>query len=444
MPEEPDSHLPGQGGLPAFDFTSRAWRDRSLAGKAHISVGYTYFGQLIGHDLGNSVPLAHAPFARDAGDSRDYGGDDWMRLRHNLIENPLTLETIYGPGPMMLPHLFDPDTFLFRVRPGAIISQPYRAPEMNGRRIQSVRALYDSRNRDTTILHRLAVIWMKFHNTVALEIEPALAGGGALAPAVKRAAYGAARAHVLTVWHRLIRQEFLGVFVDPDVLAMPAQQLSQVGAVDETTLLHGVFRAFHALPRSEYRFSQRHRSLRAFLLGRPDNDEKVSSGWQLDWALFFDDIPGQTPAAGTKTGLCASCSPDLMSRGAPVMDLDVITAQSTGTVTLASPEMAALVARLPEGWAAQLDPQALAQRLSREIGQPVSADRLRACPLFFVLMLEAQFHGRQGRFGPLGSLLLRRAIESAIARTVVRPPDPALPIRSNPGSMLELIETTPI
>ena len=61
----------GGGGLPPFDFASRSWRDRSIASKDHIPVGYTYFGQLIGHDLGNSTPLANAPFVRDSGDTHD-------------------------------------------------------------------------------------------------------------------------------------------------------------------------------------------------------------------------------------------------------------------------------------------------------------------------------------------------------------------------------------
>lgn len=434
----------GGGGLPPFDFSSRSWRDRSIKGKEHIPVGYTYFGQLIGHDLGNSTPLANAPFVRDSGDTHDYADADWARRRHNLIENPLTLETVYGPGPMMLPHLYDPNTFLFRVKPGAIISQPYRAPGPQGRNIQSVRALYDGRNRDTTILHRLTVIWMKFHNRVALEIEPPLGRGGAFDKPTKLNAYAQARSHVLSIWHRLIRTEFLEIFCDPDVMAMTDRQMDPFAVIDEATLLHGVFRTFHALPRSEYRFTQRHRSLREFLLGRPDNDEKVSSSWKLDWRLFFHDLANGVPADGTKTGLCASCSPDLMARGALVLDLDVITAQTTDPLTLASPEMTALVARLPAPWAAQLAPDALAQRLSAEIGQEVPAPALGNCPLFFVLMLEAQFHGREGRFGPLGSILLRRAIETAMSRTVFRAPAPGLPTHLNPGSMLELISATPI
>lgn len=189
--------------LPGINFAARDWRVYTLQDKANIPAGYTYFAQLIGHDMGNSVPLSHIPHVRDRYGVQRSDDQTWAASRYNLIENPLTLETIYGLGPVMTPHLYDPKTYKFRVETKVVMSLPHTAADY------SVRALHDPRNRDTTILHRLAVIWMKFHNAVVDQIAPDLQQRVIGNPKAKVLIFAQARAHVLTVWHRLIWNDFL-------------------------------------------------------------------------------------------------------------------------------------------------------------------------------------------------------------------------------------------
>ncbi|MBF9052189.1 hypothetical protein GTA62_19700 [Roseobacter sp. HKCCD9010] len=409
---------------PPWYVATRAWRDFCMAEKQQIPVGYTYFGQLIAHDIGNSVPLDHVPHSgRDK--LRPLNGVPAVQSaqRYNLIENPLVLETLYGAGPAMLPHLFDPDTFRFRITPRRILS------ETLGKGDASVRALYDPRNRDTTMLHRLAVIWMKFHNLVAEEYSALMGGGTAVSAQSPGAVYAGARAHVVNVWHHLIRSDFLPRFVDPGVVEIARTQTLDL---EETTLLHGVFRTFHALPRSSYDFGTETQSLSNLLLKGLRDKERKTGGWALDWAKFFDDGAG-----GSKTGISASMSPDLLIDHQHVLDLDLGTATDTGPLRLYREEIQTAVAKLPPAAQQQVDPKTMARNAEAKLEVVVTPESIANGPLFFALMLEAQLYGQGGRFGPLGSLLFQNMMETRL-RKVVNAPSPSEAL-SRPNSMMELI-----
>lgn len=418
-----------------INYADAVWRERTMRDKQHIPAGYTYFGQLIGHDLGKSTNLSHVPYSRKVGMPPKPATDHWYRGRYNLIENPLTLETLYGAGPMLLPHLFDQKTFLFRTEEGLIISKKLSDTD------PSIRAIYDSRNRDTTILHRLTTIIMKFHNKVALEFWPKLNTRAYVDPKKKRETYAVARNHVLSVWHDLIRADFLSQFVLKDIMEMKLNPPTEANTLDETTVQHGLFRAFHALPRKEYRFTkQKSRTLKSFLLDKLENDEKDVSQWELDWDMFFDEN-----AEGTKTGICASFSPSLANNGELILRADLSTVDTTGPLRFGNKVVQRILRLLPVSYQDQLDPAALAKsftsRYASEMKWKLSAEEVRSGPIFLVLMIEAQLYGDNGKFGPLGSLMLRRVIEQAISKTEFLNDQTPEPIRSKPSSMLELIRT---
>lgn len=150
------------------------WRGECLRKVGHIPSGYTYLAQLMGHDMGFSVPVGSVPHV----DQASATPDDPLAVmrpagRYNLIRNPFTLETIYGAGPALLSHLYDPQTLLFRLSPYEIrasLQWPQLAADESSPRVP-VRALYDERNRDTLMLHELTVAWMQYHNLCALRLQ---------------------------------------------------------------------------------------------------------------------------------------------------------------------------------------------------------------------------------------------------------------------------------
>ena len=424
---EPDTPEPRPRAV-SFNIVDPVRRKARMAQKAMIPAGYTYFAQLIGHDIGNSVRLGSVPHAMRAPLTAPQAGPP--PVLYNLIENPLTLETLYGPGPTLLHHVFDPGTFLFRTSREETTSLQFQGPQKE--RDLSVRALYDSRNRDTTFLHRLSVILMKFHNYIARDIRDAR---GEIFWNKRGEIYSTARAHVLAVWHDVIRHDFLPTFVDPACL--PAARYS-MPTLDDTTLLHGVFRAFHALPLSNYFMDHQLRALK-MVLRQGLAPASLADKWGMDWANFF--VQTENP---NKTGLSATMSDQLTGRnGLSLTDLDLSTSRFAQPLRLGDDTIRRAVKVLHPEDAARLEPAAFAQAVNGLFGvnsgpQMLVGKHMKWMPLFATLMLEADLYGTQGRFGPLGGLLLTHMMERLLDRVVGATPAPYDLAR--PRTMYEIIQ----
>lgn len=404
------------------------WRNTCLQKVAHIPSGYTYLAQLMGHDMGSSVPLDSVPYVLRG----DGPAPAPARRRYNLIENPLTLETVYGPGPTLLSHLYDPDTMLFRLVPGTALTKVHTTDTR-----VLIRSLYDERNRDTLMLHELTVAVMQYHNRVARLL---LDKGQTPARA-----YARARNHVVRVWHGILDQDLLPRLVHPDIAALDAAALPAVWQLDETTLLIGLFRAFHAMPLGLYTFA------------RPGDPARTGSGphpigrlmkkgygvsdaerfWKVGWEAFLG-----AGGDGPRTGISLSVDRALKMPAGLLAALDAQSSSAARPLRLTTPDVREMIARLPGGWPARISAEALAQDfVAAHPTAPVlpTADALGRGPLYQVLMAEAQLHGQMGGFGPLGSAVLRASITGSIARVVLTEEDATLAVLDKPRTMLDLI-----
>ena len=408
--------------------TDPVWRRACLAQTAHIPSGYTYLGQLMGHDMGSSVSMSSVPHTRRGKDMTAVAA--LGPTRYNLIDNPLTLETVYGSGPSMASTLYDPETMLFRLTPGARLARVYRvSPDPLSDRREVIRALYDERNRDTLMLHELTVAWMQFHNLCARSLLPAHR---------PFQVYVIVRNHAVRVWHHIVAQDILPRFIHPDIAALT--QIPQEWRLDETTLLHGLFRAFHAMPLAAYHLgrSGRH-NLRVLLKSGFDHSE-AETDWAVDWALLFGEKPG-----GPKTGLSASVAPELRApvSAAAVIALDDRSAAEALPLRPGNPVIESALAKLPAAWRDRLTPDRLAQDFNARFpAAPIdlTAEVVEWGPLFQMMMIEAQLYGQKGGLGPFGSALLRGSIMGSIDRVALAPELPAAQNLPRPATMLELIK----
>jgi len=403
------------------------WRAACLSRVAHIPSGYTYLAQLMGHDLGSSVEAASVPWSRGAEDDTAATPP----VRYNLIDNPLTLETVYGPGPAMLAHVYDPETWLFRLTPGARLARIYARGlnAVSDPDPRPIRALYDERNRDSLMLHELVVAWMQFHNRnaralMAQGIEP-------------YRAYVLARTHAVRCWHRIVTEDLLPRFLHPEIAALPAPP--RACELDETTLLHGLCRAFHALPLAAYALGRSGLHNLGTLLKRGYAVSEAETDWRIDWPLFFGARPG-----GPRSGMSASVAPELRApvTAAAIIALDTRSAAEARPLRLGNARIGAARAALPGDWPARLTAARLAADFAAahpEAPVALDADALEWGPLYQFLMVEAQVHGQQGGFGPLGSALLAASVAGSIRRVVMAAEGPREAGLPRPASMLELI-----
>ncbi|RJL19693.1 hypothetical protein [Paracoccus siganidrum] len=430
QPSAADIRVEGARQMPEILLrTTPAWRRACLAEVSHVPAGYTYLGQLMGHDIGSSVTQDSVPHVTRGNAT---GAAALLGEHHyNLIDNPLTLETVYGPGPMMLSHLYDPGTMLFRLTPGARLARVYGRGAGRDPDPVPFRALYDERNRDTLMLHELAVAWMQFHNLCARRL---MAGG--MPPF---AAYVATRGHAVRVWHGIIRTDVLPRFLHPRIAALPEEALADEWHLDEATLLQGLFRAFHAMPLAAYQLGRSGLHNLSALLKTGFGPSEAETDWHVDWPLFFGQRPG-----GPISGLSASVAPELRApvSAAAVIQMDDQTEIQAKPLRLGNDELRAALARLPDDWPRQLRPEAMARDFAaRYPDAPVrlTGPVIEWGPLFQALMVEAQLHGQAGGFGPLGSALLRRSITESMRRVRLAPEPEAARALPVPATMLELI-----
>lgn len=416
------------------------WRAVCQDRVAKIPVGYTYLAQLLGHDMGQSVPLDTVPFVDRlrgvqpvaeplAGIQKGVQPTSGVQgttarapTRYNLIENPLTLETIYGPGPTMLGHLYDPETMMFRIRKGEVLAEVFMVASHtrpDGGNLQ-LRALYDERNRDTLMLHELAVAWMQFHNLCLGRLGATGFDG-----------YATVRNHAVHVWHRIILNDLLPRFCHSSNLTVPP--------LDETTLQHGLFRAFHSMPLDSYPLIgvAQGAPLRDILRRSHRTTEAERLGWSVDWPGFLGDS-----ADGPRSGISPSQAEGLDAAGLNLAHRDLATARQTRPNRLLQSQLAPWVRNLPEPWQSRLRADRLAQDFNSRFGNGaalVSGHSLTEGPVYGFLAVEAMLHGEDGGFGPFGSALLRASVEASIHRVRKGHPNPALPA---PFNMLDLITLT--
>jgi len=112
--------------IPDFSFDGDLWR-AGCKENAVIPAGYTYLAQLMGHDLGHTLAASAVPW------TAHHANESMPNARYNLMENPLTLETIYGKGPVGTHGLYHAHNCLFRLdkmphKPCASATRPLSQP----------------------------------------------------------------------------------------------------------------------------------------------------------------------------------------------------------------------------------------------------------------------------------------------------------------------------
>ncbi len=409
------------------------WRSECLKKVGHIPAGYTYLAQLMGHDMGCSVPIGSVPHVEyDAVAPDDPFATLRPARRYNLIRNPLTLETIYGAGPVLLSHLYDPQELHFRLSPRAIqASVLWLQPAADGSsKAMPVRALYDERNRDTLMLHELTVAWMQYHNLCVRRLQKAKAR-----PPMQ--AYAEARAHVVHVWHSILRNDLLPRLLHPVIACIREDALSTVWMLDEPTLLVGLFRAFHALPLAAYRFSEVETHNLVDLMTSGYLPSRAERSWKVTWDQFLGAVPG-----GPRTGISASIAAQLQTGAKLVAMMDLASAKEVVPLKVYQQKVIDMIGALPARWPQKIAAEQLAQDFeaahSKAPDLP-NATVLATGPLYQFLMIEAQCHGEKGGFGPLGSALLRASVAGSIKRVKNAGAHPDLAEFETPNTMIDLI-----
>jgi len=279
----------------------------------NLPSGYTYFLQMVAHDL------VHSAISTSLGDGQTAG-------LSNVRNAPLRLETVYGGGPTECPHAYEAAQVAFRSRLRLGNSridrgdQNHRGPRKDiARGTTSTAAeltrnasypealIADPRNDSHAIISQILVLFHELHNHIVDE----LVRGGNLPPTANPYAdaqrlFTAARTACVLIYRDLIRQDLLPRILHEDVWkAYNADQKPFPWIVRgewraPLEFTNGFFRFGHSMIRPIYRFNAG--AANAFTIeqilartsDKSPSDVPLEAAWLVDWDLFFSS----NPAAG--------------------------------------------------------------------------------------------------------------------------------------------------
>ena len=382
-------------------------------------VGFTYFGQFLGHDLTHDpTPLA-GPYSDP-------------EKTPNFRTAAFDLDHVYGGGPEKSPYLYEgePGAETFRIGTTIPAGYPRDLPLRHGRVL--IGDLADRRNLDNLILRQLHVLFLKFHN-VAIE---QLATNRALAAATE--SFGASslfeRARRLVCWHYqwIIRHDYLPRILHNDVWHHQQERVRREPGADFSIPIEfslAGFRFGHSMVRNAYRLNCRQkRVVIQDLMALGQTASPLPDDHLIEWGTFFDGLPTSGPPA-------SSAYIDT-SLSAAMHGLSLATIRLSNNQE--SPEPSNLAARtllrgarahLPSG---QEVANALVAngRIKSNVRLTVSQLTSDTCdrsgsvlrksglagntPLFYYLLKESELKAHGLTLGPIGSQIVTEVIQGAL------------------------------
>jgi heme peroxidase len=292
-----------------------------------IPAGYTYFGQLVVHDLTQSKVAI--------------GADGRKRLQ-NLMSPNLDLDTIYGGGPTRCPHIYQPPfqtAYLHRPKDLADDGQhlfhlgrtgkaafpenwqegeglPCDLPRVDvaskgvygGLQARSVTPLVsDERNDDNLILAQLTAQFLLVHNTVASYLHRTGDPTAANRPLSKRESFELARHFLLKAYRSIVVHDYLKRLLLPEVY--DSLIAGKIKSEDHLPIefVFGVARVGHAMVRAAYEIND-HINLSFGGLGRlmgfssssPGATLPIPADWVVDWHRFLEMDEGDKPQSARR------------------------------------------------------------------------------------------------------------------------------------------------
>jgi hypothetical protein len=382
-------------------------------------IGFTYFGQFLGHDLTHDSTPLNGPYRAP-------------EQTPNYRTAKFDLDHVYGDGPAGSPYLYEGEDSAETFKIGETVPDGLRRdlPIRHGRIL--IGDLADTRNLDNLLLRQLHVLFLKFHNEAVRQLQE----NSVLAETAEMLGPGTVfeRARRLVCWHYqwIIRHDYL-----PRVLHNDAwnYQETRTGRKPDGNFAVPIefslaaFRFGHSMVRNAYRLNCRQkRVLIGELMALGQKAAPIPDDYLVEWGTFFDGLPTSGPQASSN-----------------FIDTSVSVAMhglSPGTIRLANALEAVDPSNLPvrtllRGARARIaSAQEIADALVLQ-GRIKPGDRLTTSelasdtadlsgsvlkknglhdntPLFYYILKEAELKGAGLTLGPVGSNIVSEVIQGAL------------------------------
>jgi Animal haem peroxidase len=254
-------------------------------------VGYTYFGQFLGHDLTHDTTPLEGPYSEP-------------ESTPNYRTPSFDLDHIYGGGPQESPHLYEGEEGAERFKIGATTPTGYLRDLPVEHGMVLIGDQQDKRNLDNLILRQLHVLFLKFHNVAIKQVssESALAGLEELGSGTLFE-----RAQRLVRWQYqwIIRHDFLPRILHPNVWAYQERRIPNCAGPNKSYSVPvefslAAFRFGHSMVRNAYRLNCRQkRVVIGELMALGQRASPIADDYLIEWGTFFDGLPTSGPQASS-------------------------------------------------------------------------------------------------------------------------------------------------
>jgi len=384
-------------------------------------IGYTYFGQFLGHDLSHDgTPLA-GPYLEP-------------EKTPNFRTPSFDLDHVYGDGPEGSPYLYEGEEGAETFKIGTTVPSGYRRdlPVQHGHVL--IGDMEDTRNLDNLLLRQLHVLFLKFHNEAVRQLQSNAALAGVAGESLDSKGNLFERARRLVCWHYqwIIRHDYLPRILHNDFWPRQSHRLPRKAGPKFSVPIEfslAAFRFGHSMVRNAYRLNcRRKRVVIDELMELGQRAAPISDDDLVEWGTFFDGLPTSGPPASSSS-IDTSVSRALHGLSAGTIRL----ANPNEAVDPASLPVRTLLrgarARLPSGQeAAQaLEDQGMIQADDRLTSLELTTDTCdrsgtvlskngleESTPLFYYVLKEAELRGKGLCLGPVGSHIISETIQSAL------------------------------
>jgi Animal haem peroxidase len=382
-------------------------------------VGYTYFGQFVGHDLTHDTTPIDGPYLAP-------------ELTPNYRTPYLDLDHIYGGGPAKSPNLYEGEAGAEVFKLGTTTPSGY----LRDLAVENGTILIgDERDLVNLILRQLHVVFLKFHNEAVKQFSAAHPtiigiddlGSGTIFEQAQR----------LVRWHYqwIVRHDFLPRILYPSVWShrrwiarQPSKPNGDFSIPIEFSL--AAFRFGHSMVRNAYGLNCRQKRVEvAELMALGQNPSPLQDDFIIEWGRFFDGLPASGPVASSSyldTSMAAplrGLSPSTlrlcskMERSAKPASLPVRTLLRGARSGLpAGQEVAEMLVQERIIKAEDLLASSeLTRNTCDRSGSVLRTVGLeRNTPLFYYLLKEAETRGLGRTLGPTGSYIVGEVIQRAL------------------------------
>jgi hypothetical protein len=392
---------------------------REREGTLTPRIGYTYFGQFLGHDLTHDATPLGGPYADP-------------EKTPNFRTAVFDLDHLYAEGPAGSPYLYEGEEGAETFRIGATVPGGYRRDLPVGRGHLLIGDLQDTRNVDNLLLRQLHVLFLKFHNEAVGQLQT----NADLKALGDSLGHGSVfeQARRLVCWHYqwIIRHDYLPRILHNDVWHHQEPRPVPAGASDFSVPIEfslAAFRFGHSMVRNAYRLNcRRQRVLIDELMALGQKAEPISDDHLVEWGTFFDGLPTSGPPASSAF---IDTSVSLAMHGLSAQTIRL--AHRSEAVDPSNLPVRTLLrgarARLPSGQEAA---EALAAEGKIAAHDCLTSSRLttdscnasgsvlrsakleRNTPLFYYILKEAELMGDGLTLGLVGSHLVSEAIQNAL------------------------------